>query len=157
MDLFLKVSFDSPVLLIWSICAGFNIAIIITYVVRRTTGALLNKLFEAEAFDTESAKTLAELDCKSKLYESSLKDGKTLRRIVSVANDEDKLPLAKSATGKEIYDFASAKFYIKEENKDRASSLKKGNLRKICFPIFTILSIILAQLIIDLLPTFTDW
>ena len=157
MDLFLNTSFGSPILLIWSICIGLNIAVIFAYVVRRTTGALLNKLFNEEAFDEDNAKTLSELGCDSKLYKSALKDGKTLRRIVSVANDDNKLPFAKSASGKRIFDFGTARFYIKEENKNKAANLKKGNFRKIFFPIFTILSVILAQLIVDLLPTFTNW
>ena len=157
MSNFLSVSFDSPILFIWALCVGFNIALIITFVVRRTTGAFVSSLFENEAKDEESAKTLDELGCNNRLLRSFLKDGKPLRRVVTLVSEDDKLPTVKNEKGNEVADFGSAKFYIKEENEHRASSYKKGKLKAVWLPIFTILSVILAQLVIDLLPIFMNW
>lgn len=157
MSNFLSVSFDSPILFIWALCIGFNIALIITYVVRKTTGVFMASLFENEAKDEESAKTLEELGCNNRLLRCFLKDGKTLRRVVTLVSEDDKLPIAKNEKGKDVVDFSSARFYIKEENEHRASSYKKGKLKAVWLPIFTILSVILAQLVIDLLPIFTNW
>ena len=157
MGYFLNVSFDSPILFIWALCVGFNIALIISFIVRRTTGEFVSSLFENEAKDEESAKTLDELGCNNRLLRSFLKDGKPLRRVVTVVSEDDKLPTVKNEKGSEVADFASAKFYIKEENEHRASSYKKGKLKAGWLPVFTILSVILAQLVIDLLPIFINW
>ena len=157
MSYFLNVSFDSPILFIWALCVGFNVALIISYVVRKTTGAFVASLFENEAKDEESAKTLEELGCNNRLLRSFLKDGKPLRRVATVVSEGDKLPTVKDDEDKDVIDFASAKFYIKEENEHKASSYKKGKLKVGWLPVFTILSLILAQLVIDLLPIFINW
>ena len=157
MNHFLMLSFDSPELIVWSACIGFNIAMIVAYIIRKTTGVFVSKLFDAEATDVESAKTLSELGCKSRLLKLFLKDGSTLRRTVSVVSEDDKLPIIKGTKAKSMSDFANARFYIAEEKKDRAASFKKGKLGWKWIPICTILSVILSLLVIDLLPIFTNW
>lgn len=156
MNYFLSASIiDLPFIIVWSVCLGFNIAMIISFVLRNTSGTFISRLIESESFSQENAKTLSELGCNGWLLRRFLKDGSTLRNLVLVANEDNLLPTTEKGN-KPIADFENARFYIIEENVDKASLLTKGKLKWWLLPLFSILSIILAAVVDYLMPIFTN-
>lgn len=155
MGYFLSASINLPSVLVWSVCLGFNVAMVISFVLRKTSGVFVSRLFEAEAHSPESAKTLAELNCKGWLLRRFLKDGSTLRRLVFVANDNNSLPTV-TKDSKTVSDFESARFYISESGIEKATLLTKGRLGWWVLPVFSILSVILAAVVDYLMPIFTN-
>ncbi len=155
MGYFLSASIDLPIVLVWSVCLGFNIAMVISFVLRNTSGVFVSRLFDADALTPENAKTLGELGCNGWLLRRFLKNESTLRKIVFVANDDNVLPTVEK-NGKAVSDFETARFYICEDGLEKANLLKKGKLGWWVLPLFSILSIILAAVIDWLMPIFTN-
>ena len=155
MSYFLSATVDLPILLVWSVCLGFNIAMVISFVIRNTSGVFVSKLLDNGALSPESAKTLSELGCNGRLLKRFLKDGSTLRRVAFVANESNLLPTI-TKNGKAVSDFESARFYICEDGVEKANLLKKGKLHWWILPLFSILSVILAAVIDWLMPIFTN-
>ena len=155
MSYYLSASIDMPTVLVWSVCLGFNVAMIISFVIRNTVGRLISRLFDSDAFCPENAKTLSELGCHGWLIRRFLKNESTLRRTVLLAREDNLLP-TKEAKGKVVSDFDSAKFYIDKNCEEKANLLRKGKLGWWVLPLFSILSIILAAIIDYLMPIFTN-
>ena len=92
MRLFLSVALNSPVLLIWAACIGFNIAMIFTYVFKKVQGEFISKLLEKEATNKEKALSLEELGyssdkVKGKILSFLLRDGASMRRLIRTDKD----------------------------------------------------------------------
>lgn len=163
MNLYLALAFDSPELLIWAACIGFNIAMVVTYILKKIQGNFISKLISSEAKSRESAVSFEELgyewrDINGKgksnsLLQFFLRDNGSLRKLVKV--DGDKLPTV-TKNGKEAADFSLARFYIDEKDLKKAESFKKGVIKWYFLPIFAIFSVIIAAGIIALLP-FLSW
>ena len=164
MNIYLAIAFDSPVLLVWAACIGFNIAMVVTFVLKKTQGKFLAKLIESGANSEETAASLGDLGYEwrnlngkgkaNSLLQFFLRDEGSFRRIVKVCGG--KLPTVTSEKGKEVADFGNAKFYIEEKDLDKVNSFKKGVLKWYFLPLFAILSVLIAWGIIMVLP-FVVW
>ena len=159
MDLYLMLEFDSPILLVWAACIGFNVAMIFTYVLKRVEGRLILGLIGAGAMSAETGITLESLGYKpggekvrlgDKLLCYLLRDGGSLRKIVSA--DAEKIPMVKGDSGRAKADYSQVRFYIEEKNLGKAKSLGNGVMKWYYLPIFTILSVIIAVAIVLLMP-----
>ena len=129
-------------LTVYSIALGVFFAFFAYWFLQNIVGRLVRKIAK-RAIGEENAKTLDELDRNNGLYRYLLRDGSTLRRLISVVGDtlptveEGKSALDKmaekqeskeKATEKKVNpfkkqanaDFSRAKFYVTEENSKKA-------------------------------------
>lgn len=121
--------------LIWGLWGGLVAGLIITYYSRTYLGETVRRLISKEALSPEGALTLSELGLKeSRFRKNALKRGRTLRKLVFVANPDEcetkpekpektkKSRLSKLFPEKEkyTYDFSKMKLYVPEEKKYRA-------------------------------------
>ena len=144
MSFYLALSFDSPELIVWSVCIGFILGIVITYIVKQVQGKLIARLLEAGAQNEESAVTLKDLGLDgSKFLKLCLKSNSGLRGVISLA-DED-------------LGFENAKLYISEDKVKKATSMIKGGLKWYFLPIFSILIVIITVIVIEVLPILTSF
>lgn len=146
----LYIRFDSPELLIWAACIGFNLAMILTFIVKGSVCNLILKLIDAGATSEDSAVTLVQIGVKSPLIRFMLREGSTLRRVVMAQGGS--LPIKKSEKGKEQIDFEAGKIYLDTSCEKKISSLKKGVFKWWLIPICTVVSIVIAVAVIALLP-----
>ena len=152
---YLSVSFDSYQVILWSICIGFNVAMLLSFLFKHTEGKLISRLLSQNASSEDSAVSLSDIGLgKSKYIMRRLRDESTLRHIVSLAGGQE-LSLTKG--GKAKNDFSSAKFYISEENSKKASSMQKGALKWYFLPIFCAVSIALTSFVNYVIPIFINW
>ena len=99
---------------------------------------------------------LNELDINGWLIKFLLRDGSTLRKVVTLAGEsDDRLTLQKGARRRVNFD--EAKFYIAEENKKRAESMQKSAIKWYLLPVFCALSIGIAIGVHYLIPVFQNW
>jgi len=122
---------------IWGICAGLCVGLIVYYVRIRAIGAFVRALSGAQAFSADKAITLSDAgQANNILLRLSLRQGRPLRRLIALSN-EDALTRRPAAGGKfsrvwrRIFsmaeaeervsvDFESARFYLPEETRYRA-------------------------------------
>lgn len=150
----ISLTFDSPQVFIWSLCLGFNVAMIISFLYKKLIGGLITSILDKNAISEDTALNLDQLGYGSNSFiKLFLRDKSSLRSLVSLVGD--KLITTKNEKGKDIPDFSSARFYIAEEQRDKASSLKQGNIKWYLIPIFAIVSVIMAYIIVMLLPYIT--
>lgn len=234
MKFFLTIAFDSPILLIWAACIGFNIAMIFTFVFKKIQGEFISKLLEKEATSKEKALSLENLGYSSKKINGKilaflLHDGSILRKLVRTDKDEEpqsdtngekstncgenisrdksancdemanheksetdidstmvsnaessshdaeiengnnnikkdsesshteschKIQKENTNIKKERYliDFCETKLYLSEKDLSKAKSFKMGAFKWYFLPIYVILSVIIAEGIVLLLP-----
>lgn len=150
MNIFLSIRFDSPELLIWAACVGFNIAIVISYIFRGCVSKLITKLLDVNAIDSESSVTLPSINACNFLTRYLLRDNSTLCKVVKIKDGEP--VLIKTAKGKSVVDYDNSKFYLDMSNEKKICSMKKGAIKWWLIPVFTLVSIILSLVIIYLLP-----
>ena len=152
----LMLAFDSPELIIWSVCIGFNVAMIVTAFLKRIEGSLITSLLDANATSEENALTLSAVGKdKGRLLKFFLRDNGSLRSTIIPAGGA--LPLIEGEKGKRIPDFAEARFYIPEEKAQKAASFAKGALKWYFLPIYAALSVIITICVINLLPILTNF
>ena len=114
--------------IVWPIFIGICIAAFVTVFVRVKHGEVVRAIFEAGAISADTAKTLEELGMANKFFVRSALRGKSaLRRVIDVTDglSEDGGSggaLRVLAIGEEV-DLDEFRFFIKDENKDRAESL----------------------------------
>jgi len=156
MSFFLyTLPFTQPEFYVWAFCIGFNIAMILNFVLKSVEGSLLTKLFEANALSKDNAVTIDSLGVRGKaILKLLLKDNSSLRKTVLLSNDtrvaDEKGKMPK-------IDFSSALFYINDEQLDRAESLKKGAMKWYLLPVFCAISIGLTLFINFIIPIFVNW
>jgi hypothetical protein len=123
-------------LIVWSICSGLMIGAVFTYLNKRVIGGFVRSLIAKEALSPEKACTVGEITGKkNRFLRSQLQAGKSLRRLVHCANEEDMPRRAPSqhktaavlrrifsldAEEKILTDFDTARFYIPEDLRIRA-------------------------------------
>lgn len=136
--------------IVWGICIGVNLAFIVSFIARNCTGKIVRKLLSFPA--GEEGKTFSELGYEKIgfLHKVILKDGSTLRRIISV--EDGQIPKAENTEGVLAPDWESARFYIPEGQRKRAESLYGKPQNWIFLPIFIIASILLSSLMAWLTP-----
>ena len=167
-----KLPFTEPEFYVWAFCIGFNVAMIFAFVLKSIESRFVNTLFNKEAFDKDSAITIAQAGVKSSaLLRFILRDKSTLRKIILLADDNNGTATdvqdssnnnAKKSENSNkdsgvILDFNVAKFYISEEKLDRAKSLKKGAIKWYLLPVFCAISVGLAIGVCHLLPIILNW
>lgn len=141
---------------VWAACIGFNITMLFTFFLKGAESRLMKKLLTGQAFSAESARSLNELDINGWLIKFLLRDGSTLRKVVTLAGEsDDRLTLQKGARRRVNFD--EAKFYIAEENKKRAESMQKSAIKWYLLPVFCALSIGIAIGVHYLIPVFQNW
>lgn len=156
MNLFLyTLPFTQPEFYVWAFCIGFNIAMVLNFILRGVESILINKLFSANAMSKDSAMTLDSLGVRCKpLVKLLLRDNGTLRKTVLLANDQR----SKNDKGKmPKIDFSAAAFYINEEQLERAESLRKGATKWYLLPVFCAASIGLTLFVNFMLPILINW
>ena len=156
MSFFLyTLPFTQPEFYVWAFCIGFNIAMILNFVLKSVEGSLLTKLFEANALSKDNAVTIDSLGVRGKaILKLLLKDNSTLRKTVLLSNDTR---VADEKGRMPKIDFSSALFYINDEQLDRAESLKKGAMKWYLLPVFCAISIGLTLFINFIIPIFVNW
>ena len=100
-------------LTVYSIAVGVFFAFFAYWFLQNIVGKLVRRIAK-RAIGEENAKTLDELDRNNALYRYLLRDGSTLRRMISCVDDA----LPKAEGGKA--DFTQAKFFVTEENSRKA-------------------------------------
>ena len=123
--------------LIWGVCLVIILASLYAFYVQKVPGRVVRALLRAEAKDEESAKTVSELGIAPRsLAMLELKNSKALRRIVQQTSEDE------------------PRYFIPDALRYRAQVRydKEGNeLRGLILA--TILSFVLAILLVNLLPT----
>ena len=123
-------------LIVWSICSGLMIGAVFTYLNKRIIGGFVRALIAHDALAPEKARTVGETTGKkNRFLLSQLQTGKSLRRLVHCANEEEMPRRAPSqnkaaavfrrifsleAEEKILTDFDTARFYIPEDLRIRA-------------------------------------
>ena len=114
---------------IWGVCAGLAVAVLFHVFTKHFSAKLVKNIVSSQCFSKDDAKSAKELNVNSSAFlKSALTDGKTLRKYVCIANeDECALPdntpaffkaLRKFFCGEDAprkYDLEKAKFYIPED------------------------------------------
>ncbi len=111
----LTINLSSTNLIIWSICAGVCLAFIISHIYKRLAGTLVRTLIAYEHLSKDTAVTLSELGLDNKRSRFLLRDSSPLMAYVSVVGDS----IPRDENGR--YDYASARFYVSEDKKEKAS------------------------------------
>jgi ABC-type antimicrobial peptide transport system permease subunit len=101
-------------LTVYSIAIGVFFAFFAYWFLQNIVGKLVRRIAK-RAVGEENAKTLEELDRSNALYRFLLRDGSTLRRMISCVGDT--LPTS-GEKGKA--DFTQAKFFVTEDNAKKA-------------------------------------
>lgn len=115
--------------IIWGVCIGLAVAVLVHVFTKHFSAKLVKALTASECFSKDNAKALKELNIKpSSFLKSALTDGKTLRKYVCIANEEecvlpDKTPaflagVRKFFSGEDAprkYDLEKAELYIPED------------------------------------------
>ena len=100
-------------LTVYSIAIGVFFAFFAYWFLQNVVGKLVRRIAK-KAIGEENAKTLCELDRNNALNRFLLRDGSTLRRMISCVGDA----LPKAEGGKA--DFTQAKFFVTAENSKKA-------------------------------------
>jgi hypothetical protein len=111
----LTVNLTSTSLIIWSICVGVILAFVISHIYRRLLGPLVRTLIAYDHTSTESAATLDELKLNKRLVRLMLRDGSPAMTYISVVGNS--IPRLENNK----YDYASARFFVPEEKKEKSS------------------------------------
>ena len=130
---------------IWAFFIGVVLAAIMLWYNQRVPGSAVRALNSKKANSPDTALTLAELGCDNIFIRTALKrSDSTLRKVVYSTNNTAKIK-------KE--DFSEARFYIPEEQKDRAEIKYKAKNTTIPIVLLTIvLMLILALLSLKYIP-----
>jgi hypothetical protein len=123
-------------MIVWSMCGGLAIGTVATFINRRVVGEFVRRLVKNGIHTPEAAITLAQSGCSRNLFvRRALRTGKSLRRVVACAN-EDEMPVKTPSASKaavllrrifsveaepeQIVDLTRARFYVPEELRIRA-------------------------------------
>lgn len=160
-SLHLELTDFSIQMLIWGICAGAMLGIVLTILRRAQAHAVIAALREHGADTPETARTLEELGLgKRILLRRYLKTGSAMRRLVLCANEADfpketPHPLAVFWYEKFLRDeipvrvpYGMARFYLPEEHRIRAEFRypKESNPVRAC--LLSVVLLVLAALFV---------
>ena len=169
--------------LIYAIAGGVFLAYFAYWFVQSFIGGLVRKMLE-NGVGEENAKTLSELEKSSFLYKWFLRNGSTLRNLVSCvggdlkeikkAKDGSYIEVEKSDSDKKlsfkekvksfflrfkpkIYNFENAKFYISQENEKKARDRHSRAVNPLWLPLMLVLCAAAAFGMTYLLPIIMDY
>ena len=170
-------------ILIYAIAGGVFLAYFAYWFVQSFIGGLVRKMLE-NGVGEENAKTLSELEKSSFLYKWFLRNGSTLRNLVScVGGDLKEIKKAKDGSYTEveksdsdkklsfkekvksfflrfkpkIYNFENAKFYISQENEKKARDRHSKAVNPLWLPLMLVLCAAAAFGMTYLLPIIMDY
>lgn len=152
---YLELPFMSVEFYVWAACIGFNITMVLVFFLKGAESKLMSSLLTSQSFSEESSRSLAEMGLNNKLIRFLLRDGSTLRKVVTLVGGGDRIALKKGAKAR--VDFDKAKFYISEDNKKRAESMKKSAVKWYMLPVFCAIAIGIAVGIHFLIPIIENW
>ena len=134
---------------IWAIYIGTVIAAFMLWYSKGFIGKAARKLAEKNAHSPEEAWTLRELGMDNFFIRNALKNKySALRKVVYCTVDKEKLKRD---------DFYEAKFYIHEEQKNRAYYKYRGNNNTLVMVlIVAVVMFIVADLCIEFIPQILD-
>lgn len=173
MLLYSNFTLSDPVLtldlIVWSVFAGFIIAGVAALYNKRLIGNYVRELIKRGALSPETALTLAETGyAKNVFVRGALKNGSTLRKLVSCAEEDGVravVPPPKNKAAKVvravlgepepkiITDVDSSHFYVAERLRDRALiRYEKKGTDAFTFIATVIISLIIALLALKYVP-----
>ena len=131
------IPFDSTDFIIWSICAGVCLALIVSHIYKKLAGAFVRTLIAYEHKDESSAATLDEIKLNKKHVKFILKSKSPIMSYVSVVGGE----IPRDENGK--YDYSAARFYVEEGKTDKAKCTfsEAGRLLGLIFTLIVIIAI----------------
>lgn len=143
---FITSTYVSIDVIVWSICIGANIAVLLGYFSKNYVGVFVRRLLDYGTGE-ENAKTIYDLGLEKQfIMKYLLRDLSSLRNTVSVIGGA--LPKIKVSTknGKEreAIDWQSAKFYISERNEEKARHSYGTKFKWLYLPVFIVLSCLCA-------------
>lgn len=148
--------FTKPTFYVWMCCIGFNIAVILMYVLKSVESKFVTALFNSNAVDEESAVAFDSLKIRGKfILKFLLRDNSTLRTTILLVGDDQRQLDEKGKKTK--LDFSTSYFYINQEKLERAESLKKEVIKWYLLPIICAVSIGIAIGVSFLMPIFQNW
>ena len=117
--------------IVWAIVIGFIVSFFAIYYRRRVIGSFVRAIRRAEAFDKESAKTLAELEQEDNISAiETIRKSTSIRRLITVYNEGDE-----DENGKDRVKIdENTRFYITEECETR-SRVQYGNENEPLWPL----------------------
>lgn len=117
--------------IVWAIVIGFIVSFFAIYYRRRVIGSFVRSIRRAEAFDKESAKTLAELEQEDNISAiETIRKSASIRRLITVYNEGDE-----DENGKDRVKIdENTRFYITEECETR-SRVQYGNENEPLWPL----------------------
>jgi hypothetical protein len=117
--------------IVWAIVIGFIVSFFAIYYRRRVIGSFVRAIRRAEAFDKESAKTLAELEQEDNISAiETIRKSASIRRLITVYNEGDE-----DENGKDRVKIdENTRFYIPEECETR-SRVQYGNENEPLWPL----------------------
>lgn len=123
----------SLTVIIWAVCIGLGVGSVFYTLAKHASFSIVKALCRGEYYTAENAVSLSVLGVKpSPILKSNLKDGKTLRRYVMIANpDECRIEIKENLFHKvykffrreavpQKYDITKARFYIPDSVKHTA-------------------------------------
>ena len=117
--------------IVWAIVIGFIVSFFAIYYRRRVIGSFVRAIRRAEAFDKESAKTLAELEQEDNISAiETIRKSASIRRLITVYNEGNE-----DENGKDRVKIdENTRFYITEECETR-SRVQYGNENEPLWPL----------------------
>ena len=149
---YLALSFNSPELIVWSVCIGFIIGIIATFFVKKVLGRFISLILDTDARDEDSAVSLSDLGQDSNKFLKLCLKIIGINGVVTLVCDD-----TESQGKKKALDLEKARFYIEGCKTEKAKAMVKGSLKWYFLPLFSILLVIIAIVVIKLLPVLTSF
>ena len=155
MLLFADADYSIPInLIIWCICVGVNLGFFYGFYTKNIVGSFVRRLLNINS--EENAKTITELGYKkiNPWHKMILRNNSLLRKVISVQGGS--LPITERKDGLRVTSWESAKFYISESNKQKATNAYGVPQKWIFLPVFVILSVLISVGMCFLMPFFID-
>lgn len=128
--------------ILWPLMLGVFLAVVISYLNKRTTGKLVKALLEKKAESEETALPLTELGFKKQSFRYALRKTSTLRSIIKEANSEED---------------SAPRYYIPQESSYRAEVLYKPDGASPLTLIFVALGLIAITIfLLNVIPELTQ-
>lgn len=151
MSFYLALSFDSPELIVWSICFGFILGLIATFVVKVVLGKFISSILDTGANNESSAISLNDIGQSGNKFLKLCLRVSGIRGIVTFVDEAEENNKSKSL------DFDKVRFYIEDNKKEKATAMTKGGLKWYFLPIFVVLIVIITIIVVKLLPVLTSF
>jgi hypothetical protein len=151
MSFYLALSFDSPELIVWSICFGFILGLIATFVVKVVLGKFISSILDTGANNESSTISLNDIGQSGNKFLKLCLRVSGIRGIVAFVDEAEENNKSKSL------DFDKVRFYIEDNKKEKATAMTKGGLKWYFLPIFVVLIVIITIIVVKLLPVLTSF